>query len=189
MSYEPIPPPPTGEFTFGAYATEEEAAVALDDVLASCGLWVAYSEVRGSLCQPRPTQGGKGMRIDRLLIPTPKLISLGWAHGVIGVEIKKSGVNIGPPIAQAMDYSRTAWVLDHLGGIRVWLDWVFIWPMPAQGNTVASILAHNRIGSASTSRYQLLHLQCGSGQNLITISHSGDIRIGAGASGRKAGSR
>jgi hypothetical protein len=195
VSYSPPQSPTIAErseqaqYTTGSYVTEDDAAAALDQILMKSGLWVVYREVCGSLCQPRPAQSGKGMRIDRVLLPTPRLIGLGWAHGVIGIEIKRSGINIGPPIAQAMDYSRSAWVLDQLGSIRVWLDWVFIWPMPAQGSTVASILAQNRIGSASTSPYQLLHLQGGSGQNLITISHSGDIRIGAGASGRKAGSR
>jgi hypothetical protein len=178
-----------GELTFGTWATEAEAAAELDAALAACGLWSVYSEVRGTLCQPRPAQNDKTLRIDRVLIPNQRLRGLGWAHGAIGVEIKRSGVKIGPPIAQAMDYSRTTWIIEELGGLRVWLDWVFIWPMPKQGDTVGSILAQNKIGSATASRYYLLHLQSGSGQNLITVTRDGEITIGAGASGRKAGSR
>ena len=173
-------------YTSGSYLTEIDAAAALDAVLAECALWSVYREVCGSLCQPRPTQDDKGVRIDRVLVPNQRLISLGWNHGVIGIEIKRSGIKIGPPIAQAMDYSRSVWLLN--GGIRVWLDWVFIWPLPAQHEAVASILAQNRIGSASSDQWSLLQLKSGE-QNLIRISPSGDIRIGAGASGRKAGSR
>lgn len=179
----------SGEVTFGTWATEEAAAEALDDALLACGLWSVYTEVWGVPCQPRPVQADKKLRIDRVLIPNQRLRDLGWAHGAIGIEIKKSGIKIGHPIAQAMDYSRALWIVNQLGGLRVWLDWVFIWPMPKQGSTVGSILAQNRIGSATASRWNLLHLQTGSGQNLITISHTGVIAIGAAASGRKAGSR
>ena len=175
--------------TFGSYLTEAESAAALDSILLQCGLWSVYREVRGTLCQPRPAQDGKGLRIDRILVPNRRLRDLGWKHGVIGIEIKKSGAKIGPPIAQAMDYSRTIWTLDQLGGTRIWLDWVFIWPMPKQSGTIASILTQNRIGSASADNWTLLQLKCGE-HNLIKIERNGTISAGsAAANGQKAGSR
>lgn len=175
--------------TAGTWGTEVESAAALDSLLDQCGLWSVHREVPGTLIQPRPSQDAKGMRIDRILLPTPRLLALGWTHGAIGIEVKRSGIKIGPPIAQAMDYGRTVWRLDQLGGLRLWLDWVFIWPLPPRDGPLASVLAQNRIGSADGGGYYLLHLQCGSGQNLITVPRNGVPRIGAGASGRKAGSR
>lgn len=178
-----------GNYTAGSYATEAEAAAAFDDAVLACGLWTVYIEVPGTLCQPRPAQSDKSLRIDRVLVPNQRLRDLGWAYGVIGVEIKKSGIGIGPPIAQAMDYSRAVWTLSQLGGTRVWLDWVFIWPMPKQSFTVASILTQNRIGSASSDIWTFLQLKSGE-HNLIKVSRDGRIEIGhAIVNGRKAGSR
>lgn len=176
-------------YTTGAYATEADAATALDEILLACGLWSVYAEVRGTPCQPRPAQTAKNLRIDRLLVPNPRLRDLGWAHGVIGIEIKKSGAKIGEPIAQAMDYSRALWTVTQLGGIRVWADWVFIWPMPKQNGTVASILCQNRIGSATTDNWNLLQLKSGE-HNLIKVGRDGVIEMGhAIVNGQKAGSR
>jgi hypothetical protein len=175
--------------TAGTWATEIEAAAAFDSFLNQCGLWSVYREVPGTLIQPRPSQADKGMRIDRILLPTPRLLALGWTHGAIGVEIKRSGVKIGPPIAQAMDYGRTVWRLDQLGGLRLWLDWVFIWPMTKRHGPIASVLAQNRIGSASSDAWTPLCLWSGE-QNLIRIERDGTVAIGtAPANGRKAGSR
>ena len=176
-------------YTTGTYLTEEDSAAALDSILLKCCLWSVYAEVKGVLCQPRQAQADKSVRIDRVLVPSPKLRELGWAHGVIGVEIKKSGVKIGPPIAQAMDYSRAIWTIEQLGGTRVWLDWVFIWPMPKQHETVASILSQNRIGSASSGNWVMLQLKSGE-HNLIQIFHDGRIELGpAHVNGQKTGSR
>lgn len=172
--------------TIGSWATEDESAAALDYALTAADLWKVYSEARGTLVQPRPGQVDKSMRIDRLLVPNKRLLDLGWTHGVVGIEVKRSGVKIGPPIAQAMDYSRSVWTLP--GGISTWLNWVFIWPMGKLSNTVESICAQHRIGSARSTDWQLLHLQ--SGLTLLTINRrSGEVRIGGGGNGNRAGSR
>ena len=176
-------------YTAGTYATEEDAAAALDGILITCGLWSVYAEVRGTLCQPRPAQEPKGLRIDRLLIPNQRLRDLGWSHGVVGIEVKKSGTKIGPPLAQALDYGRAVFAIPQLGGIRVWLDWVFIWPMPKQNGTVASVLCQNRIGSATSDDWNLLQLKSGE-HNLLKVGHDGIIEMGhAIVNGQKAGSR
>lgn len=173
--------------TVGHWDTEAGSAAALDAILEQAGLWTVYREVPGALSQPRPSQAGKALRIDRVLVPGGKLIKLGWAHGNIGIEIKRSGMKIGEPIAQAMDYSRAVWTLPQ-GGIKIWLDWVFIWPAPKQYGTIGSILAQNRIGCAYTSERAPLTLH-NSGEHLLEIGRDGEIRIGAGRNGQKAGSR
>ena len=175
------------EITLGHWDTEIESCAALDDVLHEVGLWRIYSEVPGTLLQPRPAQTDVNVRIDRILTPRPELIKLGWPHGNIGIEAKRSGTKIGPPIAQAMDYLRSAWRLPGYN-VRILLDWVFIWPMQRQGGTIASILAQQRIGSACSDRWTLLHLKSGE-QNIIRVERDGTIDIGAGANGRKVGSR
>lgn len=176
----------TSRYTTGSWSTEDESAAAFDDA-AGHDLWTVYPEVSGVLSQPRPSQPDKGLRIDRILVPRQKLIAAGWNHGCVGVEIKRSNVKIGPPIAQAMDYSRAVWTLPT-AGIKVWLDWVFIWPMEPQHETTGSILAQNRIGSASEGFSSRLHLRSGS-SNVIRVGRDGSINIGHAANGCKAGNR
>lgn len=175
--------------TLGQWPDEASSVAALGASLSTPpakGLWREYDEVRGTLTQRRPGQDSKELRIDKILVPDRPLLELGWSHGVIGIEAKRSGVKIGAPIAQAMDYSRAVWTLP--GGIKVWLDWVFVWPMDRQTGPMASILAQNRIGCAYTTKWTVLHLKCGE-SNLIKIERDGQIDIGDARNGQKAGSR
>lgn len=174
------------ETTVGSWDTETDSAAELDFLLDRVNLWRVYKEVRGSLVHPRPIQIDKNVRIDRILVPNSKLLNLGWTHGIIGVEIKRSAVKIGPPIAQAMDYGRSIWTLP--GGVSVWLDWVLIWPMGKLHSTVESICCQHRVGSAYSTDWDLLYLRSGT-FNIINISRDGDIRIGTSPSGKKVGSR
>lgn len=177
---------PSDVYTAGAWSTEDESAAAFDAVVDP-ELWAAYREVPGVLLQPRPSQVDKGLRIDRVLVPQQKLIAAGWNHGCVGVEIKRSNIKIGPPIAQAMDYSRAVWTLPA-AGIQIWLGWVFIWPIEKQHSTTASIMAQHRIGSASCDRWARLQLKSGE-SNIIRVGYDGSIDIGHAANGRKVGSR
>lgn len=173
--------------TFGNWSTEQESTAALDERLHAVDLWKVYREVRGTLLQPRAPQADKSVRIDRVLVPNDRLLDLGWNHGIIGIEAKRSGISIGPPISQAMDYSRAVWTLPT-GSIKIWLDWVFIWPMTRQGGPIASILAQNRIGSAHCTNWTVLQLKSGE-SSLLYIGRNGDIRIGAGTNGQRTGTR
>lgn len=174
------------EFTIGDWATEIESAAAFDEAVPT-DLFKIHREVRGTLMSPRPAQMDRSMRIDRILVPTDRLLDLGWQFGIIGCEIKKSGVKIGPVIAQAMDYSRTAW---QLGPFRVLTDYTFIWPMAKQGSTIGSILAQNRIGSANTSNYVRFKLMCGESPILhVEPGSYRPVRVGTKACGARAGSR
>jgi hypothetical protein len=178
---------PNTAYTLGGYQTEKDSCAVLDRTLEQVGLWRVYSEVSGTLLQPRPAQTEVKVRIDRILIPTTKLVELGWNHGAIGIEAKRSQVKIGPPIAQAMDYLRTAWALPGTN-VKIVLDWVFVWPVARQLGTVASIMAQQRVGCAYADRWTSLHLKAGE-QNIIKIGHDGTVEIGAGSNGRKVGSR
>lgn len=174
--------------TIGQWPDEASSCAALDASLAHAQLWRVHNEVPGTLAQPRPSQDQHSVYyIDRVLVPSSKLLELGWKHGIVGIEAKRSGVRIGAPIAQAMDYSRMVWTLPQ-GGIRVWLDWVFVWPMDRQTGPIASILAQNRIGCAYSTKWTVLHLKCGE-SNLIKIERDGQIDIGEARNGQKAGSR
>lgn len=174
--------------TMGHWATEVESAAALDRRLAAHGLWTVYREVAGVLLQPRSLQIDKGVRIDRVLIPNERLAAAGWRHGAIGIEIKRSGEQLGPPLAQAMDYTRAAWTLKEARGLSVLLGAVFLWPMPKQYGPLASVMVHNRIGSASFSSWTSLHLQLGE-EAILRIDHAGVFELGSINSGRKVGSR
>ncbi len=174
------------------YATETESAAALDALLAQVALWNVWAEVPGVMLQPKPCQRDRTVRIDRLLIPNQRLVDQGWKHGAIGIEIKRSGIKMGPAIAQAMDYTRAVWTLPR-GGVQVWLSWVFLWPMPKQGGPVASILAQNRVGTATSDHWTTLQLKSGE-QNILRVHspHSGrrgQVDIGSGTNGRRVGSR
>jgi hypothetical protein len=177
--------------TVGHWSTEVGSAEAFDEAITD-KWWTVYREVSGVLLQPRPAQLDGSVRIDRVLIPRKPLLDLGWTHGAIGVELKRTGEKIGQPIAQAIDYSRSAFTLTKAGNVRVVLDWVFIWPMAKQSGTVASVLAQNRIGSATPGNSE--HAPCVSmmvGHTRIAqVDIYGNATIGDHVgNGRKVGRR
>lgn len=178
-------------YTSGDWATEPESCAALDEVLNAIKAFKVHHEVRGHYLQPRLGQKPCTPRIDRILIPNATLLSRGWPYGPIGIECKRSGTNIGPPLSQLLDYSRAAWQIKQ--GFWITLEWVFLWPLESVGGgPLLSVFSQNRIGMASTSRYTALQLNCD--QNLATFSWNDTVRIGAGLNGAgrngtKAGSR
>lgn len=169
------------------YATEAEAAADFDAIMRNIDLFTSYDEVPGTLLQPRPGQIDKGVRIDRILVPNAKLIDAGWRHGIVGVEIKKDCYAFGPYVAQAMDYTRSAFRLGP-GNFNTICDYVFIWPIPAQHGPIASIMAQNRVGSAMSWSHKHIQFKCGENNILDADIFRGNIRIGASI-GAKVGSR
>lgn len=169
------------------YPTEADAAAAFDDAVAATGLFANHCEVRGTLTQPRPGQIDKSVRIDRILIPNQKLIDLGWHHGIIGVEIKRSGVKLGPALAQAMDYTRSTFTLEG-GDFLIVPTWVLVWPAENEHGPLASLMAQNRVGVVESNQWATLRLRIGE-MTLLHVSRAGEIRVGNQTAGRKAGSR
>jgi hypothetical protein len=178
--------------TCGEYQDEREAVRAFDELVQRTGLFKSYSEVTGHLLHPRPAAEDKMMRIDRLLLPSKKLLAAGWKHGAIGVESKRSGVKVGPAIAQAMDYSRTVWVSPDTG-LRVMTNYTVVWPLGEIRGVVHSILMQNNIGGVCLKRDSrddrlLFHLGY---RNVILEYDFGSQTLFTGSckAGRRAGSR
>lgn len=169
------------------YETETASAAALDSLLATADLFNVYDEVPGTLVQPRPGQIDKAVRIDRILIPNQRLLDLGWRHGIVGVEIKRSDIAIGRPLAQAMDYTRSAFTLPG-SRFQIVPTWVFVWPEDKQHGPLASLMAQNRVGVISSKTWALLQFTVGE-MVLLHVSHDGTTRLGNQSSGTKAGSR
>lgn len=187
---QPLEPSEGQQTTLGNWKTELEAEAALDAILAEhSNLWHVQRQVEGQLIQPSESQESKNyLCIDRIVIPKADLLNLGWSHGLIGIECKRSGVKIGEAIAQSADYSRSVFCLER-NFFRVWLHMVFIWPMAAQHNALASVLYQQRIGSAFFGERIKLRLKLGEAF-VLTIRQNGTIEIGAYCSNhRKAGSR
>lgn len=167
--------------------TETENATAFDQTIEATGLFTAYPEVPGTLTQPKPGQVVKSVRIDRILVPTQTLLDHGWGHGIIGVEIKRNDAHLGRAVAQAMDYTRAIWTLPG-SNFAVATPWVFIYPFDKQHGDIASLMAQNRVGTASANDWAVLRFNSGEA-NILHLSNTGELRIGAGSSGRKVGSR
>lgn len=170
------------------YATEADAAEAIDVLISQrlSRFFRAYSEAPGRLMQPRAHQVDKTVRIDRLLVPTTAATrELGWAHGAIGIEIKRSGVKLGPWLAQAMDYARSVF---EVGGVWVQPGAVFLWPCEEQYGPIASVMAHNRVGTVCESRWGTLQMSFGQ-ETVLRAERDGTVRARDLRSGRKVGSR
>lgn len=150
------------------------------------GLFKIYREVPGYYIQRRLHQEEKNARIDRVLSPRDSLIRCGWQHGPIGIEVKAPGTKAGPAIAQMLDYSRAVWTIPS--GFNFYLSWIFLWHLEVQTNTVASILAQHRLGTACTSPWEMFTLASGQ-VSLLRIRRDNEVLVGKATNGRRAGSR
>lgn len=184
------------DHALGEWTTEKESANAFDVAIESCGLFArVYREVRGYLLAPRINRETKEhLRIDRVLMPGPKLIERGWTHD-IGVEIKKSGrrneigmerEKLGPALAQAIDYTHCAW---NVGTHWIWCRYFFLWPFAKQYNVAESVMAQNCIGvvypgySDTSIVFQLER------QVIRTNRDGSKLHVATPRAGRKVGSR
>lgn len=132
--------------TCGSWPDEDASKAAFDELVERTECFRMYQEVRGHYVQPRLGTDERQPRIDRLLVPTQRLIDAGWVHGPIGVEIKQSGMKLGHPLSQALDYSRAVWHFKR--GYHVMCEFVFVWPVEKQAGDIASLMAQNRVGTA-----------------------------------------
>ena len=175
----------TGPMEFG----DEKAAEAfLDAALERCAAFTVYKEVRGWYLHPRPGAEIKQPRIDRLLVPSRDLIASGWGYGVIGIECKRSGIPLGRPVAQAIDYQRAAYPIADYGGLLVLPSWVFVFPAPKQAGSLASFMVQNRIGSATPRPQGSIDMKIGE-HSMLYITQTNEYHVGDITSGNKTGSR
>lgn len=170
--------------SFGAWTTEEESAAEFDRRIAACGLFSrVFNEVRGYYLAFRPNRRQQDARIDRILMPGPKLIAAGWTR-TIGVELKRSDEKIGPALAQAIDYTYVAWNVGHHW---ILLENVFLWPFPKQSRAVESVMLQNSVGAIYEGPRSPLIFQLE--KQVIRIEANGDFRVQPAVSGTKVGSR
>ena len=177
------------DYTSGEWANENNAVADFTRRLEAHSRWfVTYEEVRGTHLQPRPGQDPGNVRMDVLLSPTKALVAEGWQHGMIGVEIKRSGVKVGRPLAQMVDYGRSVFTID--GGRLVMPSMVMLYPWNGPGGgPFASMVIQNRLGAiAPTNDDGLVFF---SGQTFAILSGDGtiELRNAVEKQGRKVGSR
>ena len=171
--------------TCGQWQTEAAAEKVLVEFLEKHSLFVFYRQVIGEPLWKHHFQSFNSVRADLLLLPDRRLIDAGWRSGAIVIEIKRSGEKIGPGLNQAIDYNNAVFYID--GGVAVFPTFAFLFPTPQQGEAVASIMAHQHLGSAFFKR-SALHFYCGHSR-ILSISNEGDIRLGKTDIGRRLGRR
>lgn len=140
--------------TEGNYEAEDLAAQCVDRLLGTASdLFKVFSEVDGVFSSVR--LGQKNVRIDRVLWPLRPLLDLGWRHGAVGVEIKKSNHPVGALINQASDYVESTWTIPS-SGLRFALNSVFVFPAFEYTGALASVMAARRVGHIAERRGRLM---------------------------------
>jgi hypothetical protein len=179
--------------TVGDYQTEQEACSAFDEAALRSGAFKLWKEVPGEMIHPLPGNGEKQRyRIDRVLVPTEKLVDAGWTKGLIGVEIKKSDVKAGPPLSQSLDYLRCAWTGPLW--IRFMIGYVFLFPMEKTQGTIASLMAQNHFGTCRlnydpSKEWHRLEFFLGEQPLIECFLNTGVIKVKNTNVGNKTGSR
>jgi len=171
--------------TCGRFLDEPRSCAYLDSIIDE-NLWRPFHEVRGSYMNFKPWQEREECKIDRILVPTPELIRLGWKLGPVGIECKMSNKKIGPCISQCLDYTNAIFEMPQ--GTWIVLKWVFLWPLEKQRGAIESVMAQHRIGSAWEDRKHRLVLRSGN-QRAFGYEWNGDVFIQNLQMGRKVGTR
>jgi hypothetical protein len=177
-------------FTCGSFDEERDAEYHFDLLAFEHlkGLFEVHKQVPGMLLRSPRNPERRSVKIDRVLVPTQKAVENGWRCGPIGVEIKRSGMPLGPVILQCMDYRES--IFDVFGSEKpIALDTVFIFPAMAIKYTAASIAVGFRVGFCEPDENRLrlvlgdqTALSCRSGE----ITHRVPV---TDSMGRKRGSR
>lgn len=171
--------------TGGNWQTEHDAEEALVQFLENTNLFVVYRQVAGEPLWKHHFQEHNAVRADLLLFPSQSLIASGWRSGAVVIEVKRSGEKIGPGLNQLIDYTNSSFYID--GGVAVMPSFGFLFPAPKQAEAVASIMAHQHLGTA-TLEADTLHLYCGESR-ILSICADGSMRLGKVQVGRRLGRR
>ena len=171
--------------TYGDWADERDAEDAFCAFCKDAGAFEVHRQVAGEPLWKRFTQAHQSVRADVLLLPLPALVSAGWGCGALVIEVKRSGEKIGHGCSQLIDYTNAVFFLPT--GVAVVPAFGFLFPALKQHGRMASLMAHQRIGTAMI-RYGKLELCCGECR-VLTVGQSGEINVGATDFGRKLGSR
>lgn len=164
----------------------EAAALATFDrrIGESC-CFSSYPEVDGEILQPRLGTEKRSVRIDRILVPTAKLLAAGWTSGPIGIEAKRPGFSIGKPVSQLLDYLRSVFCV---GGYQLVLEWGFLYPYEPVHGALGVVMAEHRIGVVGVLSGERIVFDVG-GKNVIAIDGENNVAVSAACRGGKAGRR
>lgn len=173
--------------TCGPWPDERAAEDALVGFLASSQLFVVYRQVVGRPLWTHCFQVPQDVRADLLLIPSSRLLDAGWDGGAIVIEVKRAGEKIGPPCSQLVDYVNSAWRLPDSGGVLIVPSFGFLFPARKQHGPLASMMAHQHIGTAELN-HDWLHCWCGESR-VLSLTAAGNVRLGRLNFGHRVGSR
>lgn len=141
-----------GQVTFGDFETEKDAELFFDNSLPE-EYFYNEKEVRGRrLFDDKPIKAGsdgQNVRIDRIIYPTQKAVEAGWINGPIAVEIKKSGMALGPIFAQVLEYRSSVFLSRLLGNARIIPMCFAIFPMYKITHDLHSLMESQLILSCS----------------------------------------
>ena len=179
----------------GNFATEADVKNFVMTDPALNRWFLLYPEVRAKPlfthpCKEWITESGdmKRYRFDVLLLPGKELFEVyGWKLGAIALELKKSGVKVGPAYSQALDYVNSATVDLERGGVCVVPSYGLVFNAPFVGGPLASIQTQNRIGAFKKFPSGLWQFR--SGQTDICTFNAEFFDIGHQNAGKKSGSR
>lgn len=176
------------ETTTQTFKTEEEACRFFNQKIIDSDLFRMYEEVNGKIVFHRHWKEDKrNLRIDRILFPKERLIKDGWKLGIIGVEIKNSGLKIGPPLAQSIDYLDAVWFVTS-AELAIHLSHVFLFPLGELHNNMASVCAQSHLGQFEiTPRY--IRIKTGESTLFYYDFASETIQCAENKNGKRIGSR
>ena len=177
------------------YATEGDVTKAVEAFFAFHRCFELKTQVLGTsdITPARPyKEQHKNFRIDGVLIPTQWLLARGWPFGCIGLELKKSNVKLGRPIAQSIDYMNSSWNLSDDQSKQLSYVAIVPWHGPTSGPmlSLASQLRiiGGRLDGDNFCLYPLGGKGCGAQSSTVTITPT-DVEWTDGETGRKNGSR
>jgi hypothetical protein len=175
------------ETTCAQFEHETEACKFFDEVVGGSGLFTIHHEVKGFLEYRHHWKNDGDVRIDRILSPAKGLWAKWWDMGFVGVEIKRSGKKIGPPLAQAMDYLDSVWFITP-AKLAINISHAFLFPCGELFNTAGSFCAQHHLGQVDLTRYKI-HFR--SGQHTIFYYNitTGKVTCNGNRNGKKVGSR
>ena len=181
--------------TTGAFETEPAAEKAIDvflDAAAANGYWHVFRQRElYPVAEPAhrvPTK--HSYRADRLLVITSKMPAIGWTRGDIVIEVKRSGLTIGRPFCQLMDYKQSKAISSS--GRIIMPGCGFLFPCGKLEGPLGSVSEQFLVGTASMSPdAEVLWFQFGN-QHAMTLTKGGEVHVGlkgSGESGNGSGNR
>jgi hypothetical protein len=170
--------------TCDTFTTEEAAEEWIHEFLISTKRFSVYPQTMGVPIFRHHNQDWKDVRCDLLAIP---LGASGVDVGVLVVEVKRSGIKIGPGISQIMDYLHSVFQVRNSIGVIPTIG--FLFPCNKQHGAVASWMQHQHIGTANRNWKNGLVFFVGE-QRVLEFDSSGNLEFYSPLkSGKKMGAR